>query len=254
MIAAAEPVLPTDTANSAPVKAREGDGAALAAAQPGAGPHSARADAGAPAASQNTYPATARDPAARSKEGSEVGSAAAHAVPAPEVAAVVPAPALEQRHTAEAQIAKIDEAAQADVGSKPTGARGQGTRTGPCRDGRAVADEAGVAGDHELGRRPRLDGMQFAQVVVRGGDSVSGIAMRKYGQATYTILDLLKLANPELKDINVITIGQTIRLPELGDTLSNSERRIRPLLIAGVFESPGRARVRPSKCPSQPRF
>jgi general secretion pathway protein A len=211
-LAAAEPVLPTDTANSAPVKGREGDGTALATAQPGAGPHSANADAAAPAGSQNTYPATVRDPAARSKEGAEVGSAAAHVVPAPEIAAVVPAPALEQRHTAEAQIAKIDEAA-ANADAAPPQAE-----PAPAETAGAVADEADAAGDHELGWRPRLDGMQFAQVVVRGGDSVSRIAMRRYGQVTYTILDLLKLANPDLKDINVITIGQTIRLPELDNT------------------------------------
>ena len=46
---------------------------------------------------------------------------------------------------------------------------------------------------------------------------MSGIALRKYGQASYTILDLLKLANPELSDIDVISVGQTIRLPELGE-------------------------------------
>jgi general secretion pathway protein A len=68
-------------------------------------------------------------------------------------------------------------------------------------------------------RIPRLDGVEFSEVSVRGGDSVSGIALRKYGQATYTILDLLKLANPDLKDIDVIAPGQTIRLPELGEGL-----------------------------------
>lgn len=78
-------------------------------------------------------------------------------------------------------------------------------------------DVAEVAGRGEPGHSPRLDSIQFASVVVRGGDSMSGIALRKYGQASYTILDLLKLANPELKDINLITVGQTIRLPELSE-------------------------------------
>lgn len=211
-LAAAEPVLPTDTANSAPVKGREGDDTALATAQPGAGPPSAKADAAAPAVSQDTYPATARDTAARNKEGAEVGSATAYVVPAPEIAPVVPAPAFEQRHTAEAQIAKIDQAA-VNADAAPPEAESASAETAG-----AAAHEAGAAGDHELGRQPRLDGMQFAQVVVRGGDSMSGIAMRKYGQANYTILDLLKLANPELEDINMIVIGQTIRLPELGNT------------------------------------
>jgi general secretion pathway protein A len=67
------------------------------------------------------------------------------------------------------------------------------------------------------GEAPHLDGMHFAQVMVHGGDSVSTVALRKYGQATYTILDLLKLANPGLHDIDVISTGQTLRLPELSE-------------------------------------
>ncbi len=69
----------------------------------------------------------------------------------------------------------------------------------------------------EIGQPPRIDGVEFDRVVVRSGDSMSAIAMRKYGQASYTILDLLKLANPELADIDLITTGRTIRLPELGE-------------------------------------
>lgn len=64
---------------------------------------------------------------------------------------------------------------------------------------------------------PRLDGVPFARVTVRSGDSISGIALRKYGQATATILDLLKLANPQIRDIDVIVVGQTLRLPQLSD-------------------------------------
>ena len=54
----------------------------------------------------------------------------------------------------------------------------------------------------EDGSAPRLDGVNFEHVVVRNGDSMSEIAVRKYGQASYTILDLLKLANPELTDMD----------------------------------------------------
>ena len=64
---------------------------------------------------------------------------------------------------------------------------------------------------------PRLDGVPFATQVVHVGDSMSSIAVRKYGQATYTVLDLLKLANPDLSDIDQISPGQTIRLPELSE-------------------------------------
>jgi len=82
----------------------------------------------------------------------------------------------------------------------------------------AVAESGNGRGPGiEDGSMPRLDGVKFEQVVVRNGDSMSEIAARKYGQASYTILDLLKLANPELRNMDLITVGQTIKLPELGE-------------------------------------
>ena len=80
----------------------------------------------------------------------------------------------------------------------------------------SVVAEGGEVGVED-GTVPRLDGVNFAHVVVRSGDSMSEIAARKYGQASYTILDLLKLANPELTNIDMIAVGQTLRLPELGE-------------------------------------
>jgi general secretion pathway protein A len=208
MPAAAEPALPTEGANSPLVTGREGDGAGLAAARAAGAPNPATAEAGAPAASQNTHAAAARDTMVRSEEGSAGGATAAHVVAAP----VAPVLATEQRRAAPVQVAERNEAVAKADGGLPKAA------PAPAGTAGAAAAGAGAADIPELGRRLRLDGMQFAQVVVRDGDSMSGIAMRKYGQATYTILDLLKLANPELKDIDLIGIGQTIRLPELGDT------------------------------------
>jgi hypothetical protein len=54
---------------------------------------------------------------------------------------------------------------------------------------------------------------------VRSDDSISGIAIRNYGQASTTIFDLMKLANPGVRDINQIAIGQRLRLPQLEDGL-----------------------------------
>jgi general secretion pathway protein A len=80
----------------------------------------------------------------------------------------------------------------------------------------AIAQSEGGPGPGiEDGLTPRLDDVNFERVVVRNGDSIWEIATRKYGQASYTILDLLKLANPELTDVDLITVGQTIKLPEL---------------------------------------
>jgi type II secretory pathway predicted ATPase ExeA len=55
---------------------------------------------------------------------------------------------------------------------------------------------------------------------VRPGDSISNIAIREYGQATYTILDLLKIANPSIRDIDVISVGQTLKVPALDEGLA----------------------------------
>jgi general secretion pathway protein A len=87
----------------------------------------------------------------------------------------------------------------------------------------------------------RLAANSFDQVVVQSGDSISRIALRKYGQASQTILDLLKLANPELQDINRISIGQKINLPDLSESsvLSYGDRRFGVLVYS--TSQPGRA-------------
>ncbi len=66
----------------------------------------------------------------------------------------------------------------------------------------------------------RLVGAKLDSVIAQLGDSMGRIAARKYGQASYTVLDLLKLANPGLRDIDRISVGQTIALPELGEGVS----------------------------------
>lgn len=62
---------------------------------------------------------------------------------------------------------------------------------------------------------PQVDASEYKNLMVRPGDSLSGIARGKYGQSSYTILDLIKLANPEVKDVDLIVPGQTLRLPDL---------------------------------------
>jgi hypothetical protein len=73
----------------------------------------------------------------------------------------------------------------------------------------------------------RLSGGEFDRITVRDGDSFAGIAVRKYGQSSYTILDLLKLANPSVKDIDRISAGQSLELPRLsqGFPIVQQERR-----------------------------
>ncbi len=96
------------------------------------------------------------------------------------------------------------------VAARPSKSSDEAAREATSDDGREVAEAP-------TSDAKGLAGVEFASQVVRVGDSVSGIAMRKYGQASYTVLDLLKIANPEVADIDSISVGQTIRLPELGE-------------------------------------
>ena len=91
----------------------------------------------------------------------------------------------------------------------------------------AISDDAGDTGTM------RLATSQFDRVTVQPGDSISRIAIRKYGQSSLTILDLLKLANPSLHDVNVISVGQVIQLPDLSESsvLALGERRFGVLVF-----------------------
>jgi general secretion pathway protein A len=206
VVAAAEPVRVTDAGNSAPGKGRESDGGVAAAVQQGDRPPSAAMAAGGQEAAWSG-PAAVQDASASTK-GAEVAPAASVRAPAEEVAAVP------QERGPAVGVQPEEAAPNTDTG-EPVGERKAGQPV-PA-EVPAVADDTGTAGNQMPARYARLEGIPFAEVLVRGGDSMSAIALRKYGHATYTILDLLKLANPELKDINLISVGQKIRLPELGD-------------------------------------
>lgn len=65
--------------------------------------------------------------------------------------------------------------------------------------------------------RPEVDVAAAKSFTVRPGDSLSSIARARYGQSSYTILDLIKLANPQVQDVDWIVPGQTLELPELGE-------------------------------------
>jgi len=132
--------------------------------------------------------------------------------PPPEVGVVPasgPAPvAAAARHAAEAP-----QPIGAAVGSDGAVAAGRPAQAPP-------ADRPPAAGAAESATgAAQLSGERFTELVVRSGDSLSGIAKRTYGQSSYTILDLVKLANPDLKDVNLIAAGQTIRMPELREGL-----------------------------------
>ena len=60
----------------------------------------------------------------------------------------------------------------------------------------------------------------YRRIMVKPGDSVSQIATNTYGQASATMLDLMKMANPSIRDIDTIAVGQELRLPQLDQGLA----------------------------------
>lgn len=99
-----------------------------------------------------------------------------------------------------------------------------------------------VAADETAPVRMRLALNRYQYVQVVPEDSISQIAIRQYGQASPTILDLMKMANPKISDINQISPGQTLRLPQLEQglvLLKQSDDRYGLLLIS--LNSRGRA-------------
>jgi general secretion pathway protein A len=84
---------------------------------------------------------------------------------------------------------------------------------------------------------------EFQRVQVKPGDSVSQIATNAYGQASATVLDLMKMANPSIRDIDIIAVGQELRLPQLDDGLAVLQQpngQLALLLLSTANE--GRAR------------
>jgi len=87
----------------------------------------------------------------------------------------------------------------------------------PEQVARAVAPqpEENPAVGSGSGDVPAAAGEQI--VTARPGDSISGIAIQKYGAANHTVLDLLKMANPSVRDIDRIAVGQQLRVPKLDE-------------------------------------
>ena len=51
-------------------------------------------------------------------------------------------------------------------------------------------------------------------VVVRSGDTLSRILAQEYGEYTKAVVDLVSEANPGLRNIHFLDIGQRLILPE----------------------------------------
>ncbi len=88
----------------------------------------------------------------------------------------------------------------------------------------------------------QLSGAKYESLVVRDGDSLSGIARRKYGQSSYTVLDLLKLANPVISDVDVLVTGQVVRIPQFDQGFPILTEDGKSSLL--VFSTPNQTRAR----------
>ena len=106
-----------------------------------------------------------------------------------------------------------------------------------------VPEEGGDAVRQQGNGELRVALSRYDHVMVRPGDSVSQIASRTYGQASPTILDLMKMANPSIRDIDIISIGQELRLPQLDEGLAllqQADGRYALLLLSTPIESRAR--------------
>jgi general secretion pathway protein A len=83
----------------------------------------------------------------------------------------------------------------------------------------------------------------YKRVQVRPGDSISQIATSTYGQASATMLDLMKMANPSIRDLDVISVGQEIRLPQLDEGLAVLQQPNGQYALL-VLSTPAEARAR----------
>lgn len=103
----------------------------------------------------------------------------------------------------------------------------------------ALAATAAPAGVDEL----RLVVPNYERLMVKPGDSISQIASDTYGQASPTVLDMMKMANPSIRNLDIISVGQELRLPQLDEglaVLQQPDGRYALLLLSTPAE--GRAR------------
>ena len=63
---------------------------------------------------------------------------------------------------------------------------------------------------------PRRVSRSGRKILVQRGDTLMNLAMREYGNANYTVLDVLRGANPGIQDVNRIIAGSEIVFPDPG--------------------------------------
>lgn len=54
---------------------------------------------------------------------------------------------------------------------------------------------------------------EVREVIVQARDTLAALVIGAYGRADYTLLDFIKMANPDIKKIDVIKVGERLRFP-----------------------------------------
>ncbi|MCK5010247.1 MAG: AAA family ATPase, partial [Deltaproteobacteria bacterium] len=70
--------------------------------------------------------------------------------------------------------------------------------------------------DHSMPTDSSSIGKNYKMVFAKAGDMISSLVLREYGILNDTIFDVVKRANPDIEDLDKISIGQKIVLPNLG--------------------------------------
>jgi len=155
------------------------------------------------------------------------GDSAVAALPAPVAPAAPPPPAPEQVASVPAAPAPAPPAAEgasapapaepAPIAAAPSlPALAAPVPVAPAQPAAPRLPEAAPETADDL----RLALPEYRRIMVKPGDSVSQISTSVYGQASATMLDLMKMANPAIRDIDIIAVGQELRLPQLDQGLA----------------------------------
>src|SRR5690606_13828520 len=119
----------------------------------------------------------------------------------------------ESQPTSNAVVAAAIDAADAAPASPPSAA------ANPAPDRVASVDRAAASPtasqDLQLAQRTSRGGKR---VRVQLGDTLMNLVAREYGYATYTLLDVVRAANPDIQDVNRIIAGSEIVFPDPGPT------------------------------------
>src|SRR5207249_207735 len=80
-----------------------------------------------------------------------------------------------------------------------------------------------------------------SEMVVRHGEAFSGLVTRNYGRADLTLLDFVKTANPDIVSIDVLRVGQRLKMPafEPGALVQSNDPSQYRLHVMTVWDKDG---------------